>query len=81
MIRFMKEVYHRIRENNSGMLSDDNHLVYIATPSGWDKNAQSLYLQMGVAAGLPMGGITKESRAAFVRASARRYFRTWKENP
>lgn len=68
MIRFMKEVYHRIRENNSGMLSDDNHLVYIATPSGWDKNAQSLYLQMGVAAGLPMGGITKESRAAFVRA-------------
>lgn len=68
MIRFMKEVYHRIRENNSGMLNDDNHLVYIATPSGWDKNAQALYLQMGVAAGLPMGGITKESRAAFVRA-------------
>ena len=68
MIRFMKEVYHRIRENNSGMLSDDNHLVYIATPSGWDKNAQDLYLQMGEKAGLPMGGITKESRAAFVRA-------------
>lgn len=68
MIRFMKEVYHRIRENNSGVLSDDNHLVYIATPSGWDKKAQSIYLQMGVAAGLPMGGITKESRAAFVRA-------------
>ena len=68
MIRFMKEVYHRIRENNSGMLNDDNHLVYIATPSGWDKNAQARYLQMGVAAGLPMGGITKESRAAFVRA-------------
>lgn len=68
MIRFMKEVYHRIRENNSGMLNDDNHLVYIATPSGWDKNAQSLYLLMGEKAGLPMGGITKESRAAFVRA-------------
>lgn len=68
MMRFMKEVYHRIRENNSGMLNDDNHLVYIATPSGWDKNAQALYLQMARQAGLPMGGITKESRAAFVRA-------------
>ncbi len=68
MIRFMKEVYRKIRENNGGMLTDDNHLVYIATPSGWDKTAQELYLQMAVEAGLPMGGITRESRAAFVRA-------------
>lgn len=68
MMRFMQEVYRRIRENNSAMLTDDNHLVYIATPSGWDKSTQDLYLQMAKQAGLPMGGITKESRAAFVRA-------------
>lgn len=68
MIRFMKEVYRKIRENNGGMLTDTNHLVYIATPSGWDKPAQELYLQMAREAGIPMGGITKESRAAFVKA-------------
>lgn len=68
MILFMKEVYRKIRENNGGMLTDTNHLVYIATPSGWDKEAQNLYLQMATEAGLPMGGITKESRAAFIRA-------------
>lgn len=68
MIRFMKEVYRKIRENNGGMLTDTNHLVYIATPSGWDKPAQELYLQMARDAGIPMGGITKESRAAFVKA-------------
>lgn len=68
MIRFMKEVYNRIRQNNSAMLTDDNHLVYIATPSGWDKSTQALYVEMAKSAGLPMGGVTKESRAAFVRA-------------
>lgn len=68
MIRFMQEVYRKIRENNIGLLKDGNHLVYIATPSGWDKEAQALYLEMARKAGLPMGGITKESRAAFVRA-------------
>ena len=68
MIRFMKEVYKRIRENNSGLLTDANHLVYIATPSGWDKPTQDLYLQMAKEAGLPIAGLTKESRAAFVRA-------------
>lgn len=68
MMRFMKEVYRKIRENNGGMLTDTNHLVYIATPSGWDKQAQQLYLEMAQKAGLPMGGVTKESRAAFVRA-------------
>lgn len=68
MMRFMKEVYRKIRENNGGMLTDTNHLVYIATPSGWDKQAQNLYLEMAKQAGIPMGGITKESRAAFVRA-------------
>lgn len=68
MIRFMQEVYRRIRENNSAMLTDDNHLVYIAMPSGWDKVTQDLYLQMAKQAGLPVAGVTKESRAAFVRA-------------
>lgn len=70
MIRYMKEVYRRIRENNTGMLTDGNHLVYIATPSGWDKGTQQLYVQMAQKAGLPVpqNGVTKESRAAFVRA-------------
>ncbi|MGM9775693.1 MAG: hypothetical protein ACI3ZG_02805 [Candidatus Coprenecus sp.] len=68
MIRFMSEVYKRIRDNNSALLTDTNHLVYIATPSGWDKDSQNLYFEMAKAAGIPIGGITKESRAAFVRA-------------
>ena len=68
MIRFMHEVYVRIRENNQALLQDGNHLVYIATPSGWNKDQQELYLQMAEAAGIPIAGVTKESRAAFVRA-------------
>ena len=70
MIRFMSEVYKRIRANNAGILTDGNHLVYIATPSGWDSSTQQLYVKMAQRAGLPIlnNGITKESRAAFVRA-------------
>ena len=68
MIRFMKEVYRRIREQNPATLTDKNHLVYIATPSGWDEHTQHLYMQMAQQAGIPIAGITKESRAAFVRA-------------
>lgn len=68
MIRFMQEIYKRIRENNKATLTDDNHLVYIATPSGWDKPTQELYVEMARIAGLPIAGVTKESRAAFVRA-------------
>lgn len=68
MIRFMKEVYRRIREQNPATLTDRNHLVYIATPSGWDESTQQLYMQMAQQAGIPIAGITKESRAAFVRA-------------
>lgn len=68
MIRFMHEVYKRIRENNKAILSDTNHLVYIATPSGWDKATQDLYVEMARMAKLPIAGVTKESRAAFVRA-------------
>lgn len=68
MIRFMQEVYRIIRKNNSGLLTDNNHVVYIATPSGWNKEQQNMYVEMAQRAGLPIGGVTKESRAAFVRA-------------
>jgi hypothetical protein len=68
MIRFMKEVYKRIRQSYPAMLTEGNHLVYIATPSGWDRKAQNLYVEMARRAGIPIGGVTKESRAAFVRA-------------
>lgn len=70
MIRFMHEVYKRILENNPGMLTEGNHLVYIATPSGWDNQTQKLYVEMAKKAGLPIpdNGVTRESRAAFVRA-------------
>ena len=68
MIRFMKEVYNRIRFSYAGILTDGNHLVYIATPSGWDKDTKQLYVRMAQIAGLPTpnDGVTSESRAAFV---------------
>lgn len=68
MMRFMKEVYKTIRERNSALFTEGNHLVYIATPSGWDEEAKDLYGKMASEAGLPMGGITSESRAAFIKA-------------
>lgn len=68
MIRFMQEVYKKIRENNKATLTEGNHFVYIATPSGWDRTTQNLYVEMARLAGLPIAGVTKESRAAFVRA-------------
>lgn len=70
MIRFMQEVYKVIRESMVGTLTDTNHLVYIATPSGWDIEAQKIYVRMARAAGIPIldNGVTKESRAAFIRA-------------
>ena len=46
MMRFMKEVYNTIRERNSALFTDGNHLVYIATPSGWDDTAKDLYGQI-----------------------------------
>lgn len=68
MMRFMKEVYKTIRERNIALFTDGNHLVYIATPSGWDDKTKDLYGRMASKAGLPMGGITSESRAAFIKA-------------
>ena len=70
MIRFMKEVYKAIRENAAAELTDDNHQVYIASPSGWDANTRDRYLQMAKRAGLPCFGVTKESRAALICARA-----------
>ena len=71
MIRYMSEVYKRIREKNPALFTDGNHLVYIATPSGWDNTAKDLYGRMAQKAGLPIAGITSESRAAFVRGQNR----------
>ncbi|WP_277133618.1 MULTISPECIES: Hsp70 family protein [Bacteroides] len=68
MIRYMHEVYALIREKSGALFSDDNHLLYIATPSSWDEKAKNLYGQMAAKAGLPIAGITSESRAAFIKA-------------
>jgi len=67
MIRFMHEVYVLIRENLGGTLTDSNHVVFIATPSGWDVESQKLYEEMARQAGMPIEGVTKESRAAYIR--------------
>lgn len=70
MIKFMSEVYTLIRERVGAILTDNNHIVYIATPSGWDIEAQDLYGQMAREAGMPIGGVTWESRAAFIKAQS-----------
>lgn len=68
MIRYMHEVYSSIIENTGSLFTRDNHLVYIATPSGWDEETKNLYGQMAHKAGLPIAGITSESAAAFSKA-------------
>lgn len=68
MMRFMREVYNTIVEQNPALFTEGNHLVYIATPSGWSEEDKDLYGRMAASAGLPMGGITSESRAAFIKA-------------
>lgn len=68
MIRYMHEVYKIICAKNPALFTNGNHLVYIATPSGWDDSAKNLYGRMAKEAGLPIAGITSESRAAFVKA-------------
>ena len=70
MIKFISEVYKLIRERVGAILTDGNHLVYIATPSGWDKETQDLYGQMAREAGMPIAGVTWESRAAFIKAQS-----------
>ena len=64
MMHFMKEVYSRIR-NVDDCLTDSNHIVYIARPSGWnDEATKDLYRRMALEAGIPLAGLTSESRAA-----------------
>lgn len=68
MIAYMKTVYERILcyEEN---LKLGNHIVYIARPSGWvDEVTKELYRQMAIQAGIPLGGLTSESRAAIFYA-------------
>lgn len=68
MTTFMKAVYEKIRSISSE-LTDYNHIVYIARPSGWqDEKTKELYMQMALRAGLPLGGLTSESRAAIFYA-------------
>lgn len=68
MIDFMKVVYSRIRENCEE-LNDTNHIVYIARPSGWiEEDSKELYRKMALEAGIPLAGLTSESRAAIFYA-------------
>lgn len=70
MIDYMKAVYGRIRESQEE-LTDTNHIVYIARPSGWvEEEAKELYRQMAIEAGIPLGGLTSESRAAIFYAKS-----------
>lgn len=70
MIDYMKAVYSRIRESQEE-LTDNNHVVYIARPSGWvEEEAKELYRQMAIRAGIPLGGLTSESRAAIFYAKS-----------
>jgi len=66
MMQFMSGVYKNICEK--GKFCSGNHIVYIAYPSGWKnkKETKWLYSQMALQAGLPLGGLIPESRAAFI---------------
>lgn len=70
MTDYMKAVYARIRESQEE-LTNTNHIVYIARPSGWvEEDAKELYRQMAIEAGIPLGGLTSESRAAIFYAKS-----------
>lgn len=70
MIDYMKSVYGRIRQYSPN-LTDDNHIVYIARPSGWvEEDAKELYRNMALQAGIPLAGLTSESRAAIFYAKS-----------
>lgn len=68
MVKFMKTVYGKIRAIET-RLTDNNHIVYIARPSGWkNEEVKERYRQMAIMAGIPLGGLTSESRAAIFYA-------------
>lgn len=69
MIEYMRVVYNTITQNKADLLTQDNHVVYIARPSGWhSEQTKRLYEQMALTAGIPLAGLTSESRAAFFYA-------------
>ena len=69
MILFMKAVYERILDIQPELTEGDNHLVYIARPSGWqDEDVKERYCKMAIKAGIPLAGLTSESRAAIFYA-------------
>ena len=68
MIAYMRTIYERILSYEEKLVKG-NHIVYIARPSGWiDENTKELYRQMALNAGIPLGGLTSESRAAIFYA-------------
>lgn len=68
MIQYMSAVYKRVRDMQKE-LTDTNHIVYIARPSGWqDEDVKELYREMAISAGIPLAGLTSESRAAIFYA-------------
>ena len=68
MIKYMEAVYAKIRDIQYD-LTDNNHIVYIARPSGWQTNeTKELYQRMALEAGIPLAGLTSESRAAIFYA-------------
>lgn len=74
MMDYMKAIYGRIRESRQE-LTDNNHIVYIARPSGWvDDDSKDLYRQMAINVGIPLGGLTSESRAAIFYARSKETF-------
>ena len=70
MCDYMKAVYNKVLENDD-RLKPGNHVVYIARPSGWtDEDAKEMYRQMAINAGIPLAGLTSESRAAIFYAKS-----------
>ena len=65
MIAFMKGIYMEILNRHPDYKTRE-HVVYIARPSQdslW-KSEESAYLALAEAAGIPVAGVQKESRAA-----------------
>lgn len=68
MVTFMRTVYGEIKKIEK-RLEEGNHIVYIARPSGWkDEDVKERYRQMALMAGIPLGGLMSESRAAIFYA-------------
>lgn len=67
MIKYMRAVYQKVRYQVGADLTDDNHVVVIACPSGWNENERTIYCSMAKEAGIPIVNIIKESRAAYIK--------------